>query len=145
MKLLPTFVLCFLVSVSLNYCSTFGTVSRSYNYSKQEIWSAMSAVIQKNYGGVKKVNPSPPTIVSNLVVKDKKFGIDKTAYQVFAGLSGFSRPYVVDVEIRAYPTGEESSDYSIDRDKAQEVIDQIGILLEHRKYNSSLQDQFQPY
>jgi hypothetical protein len=145
MRLLLTFIACTFISVLLSSCSTFGTVSRSYNYSKPEIWSAMSAVIQKNYGGVKKINPNPPTMVSNLTVKDKKFGIDKTAYQVFAGLSGFSRPYVVDVETRAYATGEENSDYSIDRDKAQEVIDQIGILLEHRKYNASLQDEFQPY
>lgn len=130
---------------TLPACSTFGTVSKSYNHSKQEIWSAMTSVIQKNYGGIKKIDPNPPTIVSNLTVKDKKFGIDKTAYQVFAGLSGFSRPYVVDVEIRSYPTGEEGSDYNVDRDKAQEVIDQIGVLLEHRKYNSSLQDQYQPY
>jgi len=145
MRSLLTFTVCLFLPALLSNCSSFGSVSKSYNYSKQEIWSAMSAVIQKNYGGTKKVNPNPPTMVSNLTVKDKKFGIDKTAYQVFAGLSGFSRPYVVDVEVRTYPTGEESPDYSIDRDKAQEVIDQVGILLEHRKYNSSLQDQFQPY
>jgi len=126
-------------------CSTFGTVSKSYQYSKPEIWYAMTTVVDKNYSGIKKIIPNPPTMISNLSVKDKKFGIDKTAYQVYASLSGFSRPFVVDVDVRAYPSGDENGDFSTDRDKAQEVIDQIEILLEHRKYNASLQDEYLPY
>lgn len=126
-------------------CATFGTVSKSYNYSKQEIWSAMSSVIDKNYSGIKKILPNPPTMISNLTIKDKQFGIDKTAYQVYASLSGFSRPYVADVEVRSFANGEEGSSYDADREKAQEIIDQISVLLEHRRYNSSIQDQYLPY
>ena len=133
------------IPVFFGSCSTFGTVSKGYSYSKQEIWASMSSIVEKNYGGIKRITPNPPTIISNLTVKDKKFGIDKTAYQAIIGLSGFNRPYVVDVEVRSYPSGEESGDYSVDRDKAQDIIDQIAVLLEHRKYNSSLQDEYQPY
>ena len=145
MKTLINMILLLAMTVAISTCSTFGTVSKSFYYSKADIWSAMMKVVDKNYGGIKKVNPEPPTMVSSLIVKDKKFGIDKTAYQAFAGLTGFNRPLVVDVEVRAYASGEEGSSYTIDREKAQEIIDQVGLLLEHRKYNASLQDEFEPY
>ncbi|MCX6111965.1 MAG: hypothetical protein NTY22_01590 [Proteobacteria bacterium] len=145
MKTFINTVLLIFIAIAIGSCSSFGTVSKSFSYSKAEIWSATTAVIDKNYGGTKKINPDPPTIVSNLAIKDKKFGIDKTAYQAFAGLTGFNRPFVLDVEVRAYPSGEEGKNYTIDREKAQEIIDQVGILMEHRKFNSSLQDQYEPY
>ena len=129
----------------LSSCSTLGTVSRSYRFSKQEIWSAMTDVVVKNYGSIKRVDPDPPTIVSNLSIKDKVFGVEKTSYQVYASLSGFSRPFVVDVEVRVFPTGQESSNYKVDRQKAQEILEQIDVLLEYRRHNASIQDRFLPY
>jgi len=143
-KLIRVTVLMVIVA-TISTCSTFGTVSKSFYYPKPDIWSAMMKVVDKNYGGIKKINPNPPTMVSSLTIKDRKFGIDKTAYQAFAGLTGFNRPYVVDIEVRAYASGEENSSYTIDRERAQEIIDQIETLLEHRKYNASLQDEFEPY
>jgi hypothetical protein len=128
-----------------NSCSTLGTVSRSYRFSKQDIWSAMTDVIVKNYGSIKRVDPNPPTIVSNLSIKDKVFGVEKTSYQVYASLSGFSRPFVVDVEVRVFPTGQESTNYKVDRQKAQEILEQIDVLLEYRRHNASIQDRFLPY
>ena len=145
MKKLIRMTLLLAMTAVISTCSTFGTVSKSFYYSKPDIWAAMMKVVDKNYGGIRKINPDPPTMVSNLTIKDKKFGIDKTAYQAFAGLTGFNRPFVVDVEVRAYGSGEEGTSYSIDREKAQEIIDQVGLLLEHRKYNASLQDEFEPY
>jgi hypothetical protein len=138
-------VLGFIFLSTLMSCSTLGTVSRSYRYSKQEIWSAMTDVVVKNYGSIKRVDPDPPTIVSNLSIKDKVFGVEKTSYQVYASLSGFNRPFVVDVEVRVYPSGEESKSYKVDRQKAQEILEQIGVLLEYRRHNASIQDRFLPY
>ena len=127
-------------------CVSFGTVSKAYNYTKQQIWEAATAVINKNYSGVKRIEQDePPTLVSNLSVKDKKFGIDKSAIQVLCSLSGFIRPYVVDVDVRIYPTGEETGGYSKDRVLAQEVQEKISQYLQNKKYNSSLQDTYKPY
>ena len=145
MKKTAAFLLSLVFFITLNGCSTFGAVSRSYNYSKQQIWNAINVVITNNHGGMKRIEQEPPTAVSNLSVKDKKFGIDKSAYQVFAGLSGFTRPYVVDIEVRVYPTGEETSDYIKDRDKAEQVQDEISKYLYDKRYNSSLQDTYIPY
>ncbi len=125
-------------------CTTFG-VSRGYNYSKQQIWEAINTTINKNHGGVKRIEQEPPTAVSNLSVKDKKFGIDKSAYQVFASLSGFKRPYVVDIEVRIYPNGDEKEDYSKDKDKAEEIQDEITQYMYDKRYNSSMQDLYMPY
>ncbi len=105
----------------------------------------MKDVVNKNYGGVKKIEPDPPSMVSNLFLKDQQFGIDKTAYQAVVGLSGFTRPYVVDVEVRVFPDGEEKDKYSTDRRKAQEIINQITAELNHRKYNTPMQEEFTPY
>ena len=140
-----TFTFIFVFFSILTSCSTLGTVSRSYRYSKHDIWSAMTDVVVKNYGSIKRVDPDPPTIVSNLSIKDKVFGVEKTSYQVYASLSGFSRPFVVDVEVRVYETGEESKNYKVDRQKAQEILEQTGVLLEYRKHNASIQDRFLPY
>jgi len=127
-------------------CSTTtGTVSRAYNRTKDKIWFSVKDVINRNYGGIKKIEPEPPTVISNLFLKDQQFGIDKTAYQAVVGLSGFTRPYVVDVEVRIYPTGEETAKYSTDRAKAQEIVDQITANLNYKKYNTSLQEEFAPY
>ena len=130
--------------VVMTGCSAFG-VSRGYNYSKQQIWEAINTTLGKNYGGVKRIEQEPPTAVSNLSVKDKKFGIDKSAYQVFAGVSGFNRPYVVDVEVRVYPNGDEKESYSKDKAKAEEIQDEITKYLNDKRYNSSMQDLYIPY
>jgi len=126
-------------------CAGFGTVSRGYGYTKQQIWEAVTIIMNKNYGGVKRIEQDPPTAVSGLTVKDKKFGIDKSAYQVFAGLSGFTRPYTVDVEVRVYDDGVESSSYSKDKGKAGEIQDEIANYLYDKRFNSSLQDAYIPY
>lgn len=105
----------------------------------------MKQVVDKNYNGIKRIDPDPSTIVSNLFLKDQQFGIDKTAYQVVVDLSGFTRPYVVDVEVRVYSDGEEKAKYSTDRNKAQEIINQITAELNNKKYNTSLQEEFAPY
>jgi hypothetical protein len=130
--------------VVMTGCSAFG-VSRGYNYSKQQIWEAINTTLSKNYGGVKRIEQEPPTAVSNLSVKDKKFGIDKSAYQVFAGVSGFNRPYVVDVEVRVYPNGDEKESYSKDKGKAEEIQDELTKYLNDKRYNSSMQDLYVPY
>jgi hypothetical protein len=130
--------------VIMTGCSTFG-VSRGYNYSKQQIWEAINTTLNKNYGGIKRIEQDPPTAVSNLSVKDKKFGIDKSAYQVFAGISGFNRPYVVDVEVRVYANGDEKEDYSKDKGKAEEIQDEITKYLYDKRYNASMQDLYIPY
>jgi len=145
MKKMIVFLLSFVFLITLNNCSTFGAVSRSYNYSKPQIWNAISVVLANNYGGVKKIEQEPPTAVSSLSIKDKKFGIDKSAYQVFASLSGFTRPYVVDIEVRVYPNGEENGDYTKDRNKAEEIQEEIAKYLYDKRYNSSLQDTYIPY
>jgi hypothetical protein len=131
--------------VTINGCTSLGAVSRSYNYSKQQIWGAINAVLTSNHGGIKRIEQEPPTAVSNLSIKDKKFGIDKSAYQVFASLSGFTRPYAVDVEVRVYPTGDESSAFVKDRDKAEQIQEEISKYLYDKRYNSSLQDNYIPY
>lgn len=130
--------------VMMTACSGFG-VSRGYNYSKQQIWDAINTTINNNYGGVKRIEQEPPTAVSNLSVKDKKFGIDKSAYQVFAGVSGFNRPYVVDIEVRVYPNGDEKENYSKDKNKAEEIQDELTKYLYDKRYNSSMQDLYVPY
>ena len=145
MKKTIAFLLSLVFFITLNGCSTFGTVSRSYNYSKSQIWDAISTVIKNNYGGMKRIEQEPPTAISNLSIKDKKFGIDTSAYQVFAGLSGFNRPYVIDIEVRVYPNGEEGSKYTQDRKKAEQIQDEISKTLFDKKYNSSLQDTYIPY
>jgi hypothetical protein len=138
-------LLSFVFFITISGCTTFGAVSRSYNYSKQQIWNAITVVLSTNHGGVKRVEQEPPTAISNLSVKDKKFGIDKSAYQAFTSLSGFTRPYVVDIEVRVYPTGEESTDYSRDNDKAEQIQNEISKYLYDKRYNSSLQDTYVPY
>lgn len=145
MKKITAFLLSLTFFITISGCSTFGAVSKSYNYSKQQIWNAINVVIATNHSGVKRIEQEPPTAVSNLSVKDKKFGIDKSAYQVFASLSGFTRPYVVDIDVRVYPNGEESENYIKDKDKAQEVQDEISKYLYDKRYNSSLQDMYVPY
>ncbi len=144
MNKIMTFSLSLVFLITLSGCSSFGAVSRNYNYSKQQIWSATNAILTNNYGGVKRIDQEPPTAVSGLSVKDKKFGIDKSAYQVFASLSGFTRPYAVDIEVRVYPNGEENSDYTKDRDKAEQIHDEITKYLYDKRYNSSLQDNYIP-
>ena len=131
--------------ITISGCTTFGAVSRSYSYSKQQIWNALNVVITNNYGGIKRIEQEPPTAVSNLSVKDKKFGIDKSAYQVFASLSGFTRPYVVDVEVRVYASGEETESYSKDNNKAEQIQNEISKYLYDKRFNSSLQDTYVPY
>ena len=143
MKKLVLFCISSLVIFSS--CSSFGTVSRGYSYSKQQIWDAITTTINKNHGGVNRIDQEPPTVVSNLSVKDKKFGIDKSAYQVFAGLTGFTRPYFVDVEVRVYSEGQENGDYVKDREKAEEIQDEISKYLYNKRYNSSMQDAYTPY
>lgn len=139
-------VLITLCCIGLVSCSTTtGNVSRGYNMKKDKIWNSAKEIINRNYGGIKKIEPEPPTIISNLFLKDQQFGIDKTAYQAVVGLSGFTRPYVVDVEVRVYPDGEESSKYSTDRGKAQEIVDQITAHINYKKHNTSLQEEFAPY
>ena len=145
MKKVTTFLLSLIFFLTLYGCSTFGAVSRSYNYSKQQIWNAISVVLATNHGGIKRVEQEPPTAVSNLSVKDKNFGIDKSAYQVLASLSGFTRPYVVDIVVKVYPSGIESSDYVKDGDKAEQIQDEISKYLYDKRYNSSLQDTYIPY
>ena len=130
--------------VVITGCSAFG-ISRGYNYSKQQIWEAINTTLSKNYGGIKRIEQEPPTAVSNLSVKDKKFGIDKSAYQVFAGISGFNRPYVVDVEVRVYPNSDENESYSKDKAKAEEIQDELTKYLYDKRYNSSMQDLYIPY
>jgi len=145
MKKTITFLFSFVFFITLSNCSTFGSVSRSYSYSKQQIWNAINVVLTNNHGGVKRIEQEPPTAVSNLAVKDKKFGIDKSAYQVFASLSGFIRPYVVDIEVRVYPTGEETENYIKDNNKAEQIQDEITKYLYDKRYNASLQDTYIPY
>ena len=130
--------------VVITGCSAFG-ISRGYNYSKQQIWEAINTTLSKNYGGIKRIEQEPHTAVSNLSVKDKKFGIDKSAYQVFAGISGFNRPYVVDVEVRVYPNSDENESYSKDKAKAEEIQDELTKYLYDKRYNSSMQDLYIPY
>ena len=145
MKKNLAFLLSLVFLITISGCSTFGAVSRSYNYSKQQIWNAIRVVITNNHGGIKRIEQEPPTAISNLSVKDKKFGIDKSAYQALASLSGFNRPYVVDIEVRVYPTGEESTSYTKDSDKAEQIQDEISKYLYDKRYNSSLQDNYIPY
>lgn len=134
-----------MVACSLLSCATIGNVSRGYNDTREKIWYAMKEVMNKHYNGIKRMESDPPTVYSNLSFKDQQFGIDKTAYQVVASLSGFTRPYMVDVEVRVYPDGEERMKYSTDGSKAQLVMDQIAIMLYDKKYNTSLQEEFAPY
>ena len=145
MKKTITFLLNLVFFITIGGCTTFGAVSRSYNYSKQQIWNAINSVLVANHGGVKRIEQEPPTAVSNLSVKDKKFGIDKSAYQVFASLSGFTRPYVVDIDVRDYPSGQEEPNYVKDSDKAEQIQDEISKYLYDKRYNSSLQDTYIPY
>ena len=141
-SLFATLFILFIVS---SCSTTTGNVSRGYNFPKDKIWYSIKLVIDKNYSGIKRIDPDPSTITSNLFLKDQQFGIDKTAYQVVVGLSGFTRPYVVDVEVRVYSEGEEKSKYSTDRGKAQEIINLITTELSNKKYNTSLQEEFAPY
>ena len=126
-------------------CSSFGTVTRGYSDTRERIWEAMTVAIQKYYGSVKKIESDPPTIVSNLLIKDVQFGLDKTTYQAFASLMGFTRPYVVDVRVRVYPKGREGGEYTEDRNRAEEILDYINTYLKDRKYNTTLQDDYEPY
>lgn len=135
-----------LILATLCSCSTtIGNVSRGYNYTKDKIWYCAKDVVNKNYGGVKRIEQDPPTIFSNLFLKDQQFGIDKTAYQAVVSLSGFTRPYVIDVEVRVFEEGEEKSKYSTDRAKAQEIVNQITTDLNEKKYNTPIQEEFAPY
>ncbi|MFH1223716.1 MAG: hypothetical protein V1647_05180 [Pseudomonadota bacterium] len=133
------------ILVSVFSCSSLGTVSRGYSFSRQQIWTAINDVVATKHGGIKKITQDPPTAISKLNVKDKKFGIDKSMYQVYASLSGFERPYFVDVEVRVYPNGDETESYGSDRPKAQEVQDDIKEYLNNKRYNSTLQDDYKPY
>ena len=95
----------FLLFLLTSCSTTTGTVTRGYNTTKDKIWYSMKEVIKKDYGGIKRLEPDPPTVVSGIFMKDQQFGIDKTEYQAYVSLSGFTRPYVVDVEVRVFPEG----------------------------------------
>jgi hypothetical protein len=130
----------------LTSCSTTtGTVTRGYNTTKDKIWYSMKEVIKKDYGGIKRLEPDPPTVVSGIFMKDHQFGIDKTGYQAYVSLSGFTRPYVVDVEVRVFPEGYETQKYSTDRAKAQEIINKVTQHINDKKYNMSMQEEFAPF
>jgi len=134
----------FLVASFLS-CSSLGTVSRGYDYSKQQIWEAINTIIAKKHGGVKSITQKPTTAISNMSVLDKKFGMDKSSYEVHASLTGFERPYFVDIEVRVYANSDDTTSYTKDINKAQEIQDEIKDYLYHRKYNSTLQEDYKPF
>jgi hypothetical protein len=135
-----------IISISLltNTCSSFGTVSMSYDSSLQKIWLATEQILVNDYGGILELHQNPTTAISKIKRKDEEFGLEKTSYQAFVTVRGFSRPYSVDVQVREYSTEKASDDFSNNTEKAGEILDQIKEKLEKQEATNIIKD-FKPY
>ena len=132
------------ISMFANSCASFGTVSMSYNASQQKLWSAIEQILVKEYGGIQELRQKPTTAISKIKLKDEDFGIDKTSYQAFITLQGFTRPYSVDVQVKEYPTSEPSDNFSNDTQKAGAILEQIKEIVNKKEASNLIRD-FKPY
>jgi hypothetical protein len=134
-----------LIVILASACASFGNVSMSFDSSKEKIWDAMKYVAIKEYGNITEVKKDPLTIVTATKQKDKEFGLDKTIYEAYMTLTGFSRPYVIDVEVRVYPDGIRNSNYEMDSDAAGKLIQEIKQYIDTKGADVNLWRDFRPY
>jgi hypothetical protein len=125
-------------------CSSFGSVSMSYDAPRQRIWTSIERILIDEYGGVQEVLQNPPTAVSKIKLKDAEFGLEKSSFQAFVVLSGFSRPYSVDIEVREYPTDKASDNYRHNVSKAGEILEKIKDIVGKQEASNLIKD-FRPY
>ena len=144
------FVIFFLIGVLTLFfaCATSGinSLTQTYSAPRELIWKGMVRALAKEYISFADVIAHPPTLVTKPLYVDKQFGVDKTVYIATASLTGFSRPYAVDVIVKKYPNYEIHPEiFTVDLDKASIILEDIRNFIKKERFNFSIKDQFTPY
>jgi hypothetical protein len=129
-------------------CTTFGTnISRGYDTSKSFLWSSLVEALTVIYGGIEeqKIDGNSTSVISKSVMKDREFKMDTTHYQAFVELKGFTRPYIIDAQVREYPDINNKSNYYLNNQKATELLNFISEYIEKNAANASFQEYYQAY
>ena len=115
-------------------CSTYGDIQRLYeNTNREELWEAMQEVVILEFSDIESVSNNPPKIVSTIKKVDQEFGLDKTERKAFLELTGFNRPYFVQVKVKVFPNGFSSDDYSYDYKYAEKILNLIDKKIKDNK------------
>ncbi|MBN1113902.1 MAG: hypothetical protein JXA66_01035 [Oligoflexia bacterium] len=131
--------------VAVASCSTFGNITMTYDTSQERVWQAINVTIEGMYGGIESTKSDPPTVISLIKLKDKEFGLDKRSSQAIVTLTGFKRPFVVDIEVRIYAEGKASEEYEVDRDTATLIHTRVREYIIDQEDNFSFKEDFAPY
>ena len=145
--MLKNLIVAGLLGVFVYSCSnSYDNLVRTYDAPRRLIWKAMVRVLAAEYTSFDKVLVHPPTLITKPLMVDKEFGVDKTAYVATVRLTGFTRPYAVDVVVKKYPDllGNPSV-YTVDLDKGAKILAGIEKFIEQERFNFSIKDQFTPY
>ena len=141
-------ILSLLLSLIFLSCSNtgFNNLAQTYNAPRELIWKGMVRVMSKEYLGFTKVKAKPPTLITKPLYLDKEFGVNKTAYIARARLTGFTRPYAVDVTVKKYLDIVKHPDiFELDMNRASVILEGIRKFIEEERFNFSIKDQFSPY
>lgn len=116
----------FLSALFLLSCASYGDIQRSYeNNTREEIWIAMQEVVIQEFQDIEQVLDDPPSIVTALKTIDKEFGLDKTQYRAYLKLTGFNRPYFIQIVVKNFPNGEEQKRFTYDFKYAERILNLI--------------------
>lgn len=86
---------------------------------------AMQEVVIAEFERIEEVHDSPPSLVSSLKTVDKEFGLDKTQYRAYLNLTGFNRPYFIQIVVKTYTNGEAAKDFTYDFKYAERILNLI--------------------
>lgn len=110
----------------ISSCSSYGDIQRLYeSSSRQEIWEAMQEVVISEFSDIEAILKNPPSIVSVTKKIDQEFGLDKTEFKAYLSLTGFNRPYFVEVKVKKFSDGTDPSNYSYDYKYAEKILNLI--------------------
>lgn len=129
-------------------CSStgFNNLVQTYSAPRELIWKGMVRVMSKEYIGFAQVKAKPPTLITKPLYIDKEFGVNKTVYIARARLTGFTRPYAVDVVVKKYKDIIKHPDiFELDMNRASSILEGIRKFIEEERFNFSIKDQFSPY
>lgn len=134
----------YLSALILFSCATYGDIQRSYgNNTREEIWTAMQEVMIQEFEIIEEVLDSPPSLISVTKKVDKEFGLDKTEYKAYLKLSGFNRPYFIEIKVKNFPNGEKEKDYSYDFKYAEIILNLIDERIKKNR-GKNIFEKFKP-
>lgn len=124
-------------------CSSYGDIQRLYpDTTRKEIWEAMQEVVIEEFSSINIIKRNPPTIISARKKVDKEFGLDKTEHQATLKLTGFNRPYFVDVSVKKFSDSSEKN-HSYDYKYAEKLLNMIDLKLKNNK-SKNIFEKFVP-